>query len=577
MPSPAESKGPVPPQASPLTVLEDSRLALARRLENTAQVLAAWAGVPDDDADLDDLRTSLRDAAVRIEQAVGLLQGEEVEPVDSASPEGAADEEEADDDSGLRGRSDGIMTLVDLVSFLSHLGRSGVLEVSTGKESFLLEFRQGAIVFATGDLPKGLRLGDLLLEQEALEEEDLELALEECKKGEVLGDALLRLELISEKQLGEALNLQMSQLFGRIHEVGTGFDFRFQEGRQMLEQSHARLSTSHLLLEGARLLDEGAVRGLEKKDDEPESEEEEDGGLDGELDLGASWLGDIPEDEGELDVESFRAFVEVLFLEESLSLPCLPESTAQLLHLCCSEKVNLGRLTAELGRDPAVCAHVLRAAGSDEVKPDREVTSFHSAVYVLGPARLRELALSLTLNGRAFGLGAWREAIGDLWRSAELAGDFGALIGRSRLENEGLGRFLAQMQDIGKPIVLGAIHDIEQECRVRLAPSAAKQVMEEFHERTGVWLARKFGFPETLARVIEHHHSYHMLQGQARREAQVALMAHELACAVMSPASPDPEAHANLQVAVALDCEVDEVERLIEEQGKRMAAAVSAG
>jgi HD-like signal output (HDOD) protein len=529
----------------PRPALDSSCRALARGLDNAAQVIAAWSRDMARSESADELEPRLQRAARCIQDAALLVAGQSSE----LSPEirsalGVTDEAGR---SGLCGHS-AMVSLPDFVSFLSNLGRNGVLEVVTEDERFTIELQRSSVVYVTGNSPHGARLGDLLVEDGALDEERLAFALEERRETELLGDALLRLDLVREEDLEQALCTQMFNLFSRMHEVSSGFDFRFEEGRSVMPDSHARLGASRLLLEGARLRDEGSVRrrGVAGENDSVFGES-----------LGATWLAGVREEEGHLDLVTFREFVEVLFLEESLTLPGLPESTSRLLELTHCEEVDLDRILEELGSDPSLAAHVLRAACAHCPPPSGSVPTLQDAVLSLGELGLRELAVHLTLNGYALGLGSWQEQLGDLWSAAALAGDFGARLGRDHLGDAELGRVLALLLDLGKPVVLGAIHDIEKECECRLAPSAAKHVMETYHARAGAWLARKWGLPESLAKVIEHHHAYETLEGELRLQAQVASLARELAVAVRGRGAPALRRLAALPACVDLGLDAE--------------------
>jgi len=268
MSSPAGSVGASPAQAPPRTALDSSCRAITRGLDNAAQVLAALALTVDEQgADAAELQRRLRRAAARIDEAAMLMAGE---PGGLPSPLAKMlGVKEETDDSGLTGHSE-MISLPDFVSFISNLCRDGVLEVQANAESFTLELQQGAVVYVTGDSPHGMRLGDLLTADGTLTQDQLSIALRDRLENEVLGDALLRLGLIEVPALQRALSTQMYQLFARMHEVGTGFDFHFDEGRHVMPDSHARLGASQALLEGARLLDEGAL--LRRKEEKDEGE-----------------------------------------------------------------------------------------------------------------------------------------------------------------------------------------------------------------------------------------------------------------------------------------------------------------
>ena len=494
--------GDAPHEASNQTPLMQSCRALSGRLDNTAQVLAALASSAQGPGG-EQVARRLSLAAAKIAEVVDLLGDGNgaTSPVLGLTPGVPA----------FHGRND-LTSLVDFVSLLSHMGRNGVLEVHSSKGPFTLELEHGHVIFASGGVTPGLRLGDVLVEQGALTEEQLDVALAVQERGEVLGNLLLRMELVNQADLDTALTRQMTQLFGRMHEVGTGFEFVFEEDRHVLRDSHIRQGTAMMLLEGARLLDEGALW-------RPDGTTPEQDGL------GASWLSDFGKetDEEFLDVETFRSFVEVLFLEEQLDLACLPEQACQLFTACWGEDADLGRAADLIERDPSLCAHLLRATGP-LTKLDVRAT-----VHRMGLAGVRELALSLTLNARSAAAEAWDGTLTELCRKAEVAADFGAVLGRERLGDESQGRMLGLLAELGRPVVLGAILEIERECQASLAPSAVVGLLEEYHVQVGTWLARHWGFPADLLQALEHYHDREGLEGEDLQRAQVLRLSGELA------------------------------------------------
>lgn len=503
MSSPTPTADGVKSQAPDHNELVHSCRALAERLNNTSEVLAALASSAEGAED-PAFEGRLNAASKRLLEVVAILQGERVGGRSRCSigqTPGA---------SVFRGRND-LSSLVDFISLLSHMGRSGVLEVHTAKTDYTLQLEQGSVVYAHGGVQEGLRIGDLLVNQGSVTEQQLEDAIRDKRDDEVLGDALLRLELITQEDLDTALTRQMSQLFGRMHEVGTGFDFVFEEGVHILENSRTRQGTSMLLLEGARLLDEG---GLVRPDLQDTIE-------DG---LGDTWLAEFDEEpEDALNVETFRSFVEVLVLEEQLDLVCLPKAASRLFTACWRSDAQLEEIADLIAANPGLCAHLLRAAGG------QLEGGLRKTVERLGIARMREFTLGLTLNGRPAEAGDWMVAMKSLCRTAAIAAEFGALLGESRIGDAEAGRMAALMVEIGKPAVLGAVLDIERECGSRLAPSAVAELIEEYHVEVGTWLAGHWSFPEQLTAIVEHHHDLDALDEPTAELARIALLSHELA------------------------------------------------
>jgi hypothetical protein len=147
--------------------------------------------------------------------------------------------------------------VTELVGFLSHSMKSGLLWVNSAQETFVLEFSKGDLVHATSNAPPAaFRLGEILLNEKLLEADELARMLDLAKAADdLLGSYLLRTGRLRHTDLQRALAIQVQQLFHRLMDADNAL-YRFQEGAQLLRSQSLEVNITHLLLESARKKDE---------------------------------------------------------------------------------------------------------------------------------------------------------------------------------------------------------------------------------------------------------------------------------------------------------------------------------
>lgn len=147
--------------------------------------------------------------------------------------------------------------VTELVGFLSHSGKSGLLWVTAAPETFVLEFARGSLVHATSNAPPvAYRLGEILLQKQMLEPEELAHLIDQAKAADdLLGGYLVRSGRLKHSDLQRALAFQVQQLFHRLMDAENAF-YRFQEGAQLLRSESLEVNITQLLLESARQKDE---------------------------------------------------------------------------------------------------------------------------------------------------------------------------------------------------------------------------------------------------------------------------------------------------------------------------------
>lgn len=150
-----------------------------------------------------------------------------------------------------------VVTISELLAWLSGLRKSGVLRVQTPVESFTVQLQEGAVVFAQGDLPRSdQRIGQLLIDEQALSETRLYPALEAASAERlVIGRYLVREGLVSPTHLAGALARQAQGIFHRMF-AALDATWRFENGGRVVDSQDMRLNVIQLLLESARADDE---------------------------------------------------------------------------------------------------------------------------------------------------------------------------------------------------------------------------------------------------------------------------------------------------------------------------------
>ena len=250
----------------PETALDPLGLARAlageeSELSRTARQLAERR-----EADLEVWLGLVERAAVALRRAArDLERGPAASP---AAPTPTRASARSADDAPPLATSDGVLSghasvvpVSDLLAFLSGLRRSGMLWVETEREGFLVQLRDGAVVYAQGDNPpKDQLLGEILVRAGALERAALDSAVKAAaNERSVLGAWLVRSGRISQGDLTSALATQVQMIFDRMFGARDA-RWQFEDGAHMVESSDVRLNVIQLLLESARASDESLAR-----------------------------------------------------------------------------------------------------------------------------------------------------------------------------------------------------------------------------------------------------------------------------------------------------------------------------
>lgn len=147
--------------------------------------------------------------------------------------------------------------VTELVNFLSHSGKSGLLWVTSTSETFVLEFARGNLVHATtNNPPEPFRLGSILVREGRLSQAELEEAVAHARAADdLLGSFLVRSGKLTHAELQRVLTIQVQEMFHRLMDADSAL-FRFQDGAQMLRSQGLEVNITSLLLESARKKDE---------------------------------------------------------------------------------------------------------------------------------------------------------------------------------------------------------------------------------------------------------------------------------------------------------------------------------
>lgn len=210
----------------------------------------------------------------------------------------------------------------------------------------------------------------------------------------------------------------------------------------------------------------------------------------------------------------------------------LPEASATILAETSKDTWSAPKIVAALARDPSLAAHLLRVANSPAFAGAVPLVSIQQSVTRLGGAQLRQLAVVIACETKAFSAPAFATEVRAVFRHSLTAGLFAKEIARHRRANVEEAFLAGLLHDIGWPVVIQALASQATSSRDQVLATA-----EVLHPSAGASVARAWKLPEAVSRAIEAHHQADVTDPLT---ATVRL-ADELACraAANGDAAPD--------------------------------------
>jgi putative nucleotidyltransferase with HDIG domain len=193
-------------------------------------------------------------------------------------------------------------------------------------------------------------------------------------------------------------------------------------------------------------------------------------------------------------------------LVAGLELPVLPEAAATIMTETSKETWQVSTVVAALTRDPALSAHLLRVANSPAFRGAGATVSAQQAVTRLGASHLRQVAVVIACETKAFSSALFKDEVRAVFRHSLATALFAREIARERRANVEESFLAGLLHDLGFPVALQAIVEVSKALGGPIDREAALAWTEAHHARLGAQVARAWRLPASVASAIEQHH-----------------------------------------------------------------------
>ncbi|PTU33054.1 HDOD domain-containing protein [Stenotrophobium rhamnosiphilum] len=190
--------------------------------------------------------------------------------------------------------------------------------------------------------------------------------------------------------------------------------------------------------------------------------------------------------------------------KDRLPLPTLPEVALRIQELARDKNVTASRMAAEISRDPATAARLLRIANSSAQRSIRKIDNLQMAVARLGIDLTNSIVTTLTMSqlfrARSELVGRFLKAS---WvRSQEIAAMSHVMAAHFTVLKPELAMLAGLTHEIGVLPILRLADDFPE---INEDPAALERVLQQLHPRTGCLVLRVWNFPPEIVDVPMLH------------------------------------------------------------------------
>ena len=228
------------------------------------------------------------------------------------------------------------------------------------------------------------------------------------------------------------------------------------------------------------------------------------------------------------NLEAARGLVEQHIADDKLIIPALPTVAVRVVRSGSQKSGNAHLLADIINTDPHLARYVLSIASSAAKRPSMPITSLQHAIAWLGLDDVANIAFTLALQGKILHVEGQHRKARRLWRhslaSALWARQLSSMLGRET----GLCYLSGLLHNIGRAVVLGAIHEIAEGAGLHLAGNEYDCLIDIFQHEVGTRVIRAWGPPPPVPGVVAHWEN-HASAGALGWECNVVNVAHKLA------------------------------------------------
>ena len=256
----------------------------------------------------------------------------------------------------------------------------------------------------------------------------------------------------------------------------------------------------------------------------------------------------------------------------TFELPIMPAMAAEVLAACRDERAGVERIVRLVSHDPALTAHVLRAANSAAFAASAPVTAPHQAISRVGLTTVTQIALAACVRGKVFQADRYKHLLDPVWPRSVMAAGWARQIALLKGRDADDAFLAGLLHDVGRPVIIQALVRIERETKHTFGDDQAAEAMDYLHPRVGGELARRWNMPESIASAIAWHHDPHEAV-EHRADVFANSFAVSLAEWSLEGDAGDVAAACHRAFLDALEIGPDEVDRLLAQRESVVALA----
>jgi HD-like signal output (HDOD) protein len=228
------------------------------------------------------------------------------------------------------------------------------------------------------------------------------------------------------------------------------------------------------------------------------------------------------------NLEAVRDLVEQHIAHNKLLIPTLPTVAVKVVRSGTQKSGNAHLLADIIHTDPALTKYVLSIASSAAKRPTMPITSLQHAIAWLGLDDVANIAFTLALQGKMLHVEGQHRKARRLWRHSLASALWARQLSSMRGSETGLNYLCGLLHNIGRAVVLGAIHEIAERAGVHLAGNEYDCLIEVFQREVSARVISAWALPPPVPAVVARWDRY-ASAGALSWECNVVNVAHKLA------------------------------------------------